>query len=578
MRFFLVIPVHAMGKGEKGARAAGMDNSLRQGQAQGLNPTDPVRGDAASQRQQEYVFHDATEECEDCCFDTKEMYEFLETIKCLKADPKCTDCEAAASRKLMLCSGCSQCFCTGLVTNEDGPMGHARPHAKSACHPIALWIDQPDTAYCFECGGSLDLKLIASAARAYEPYVVRGISNRGMTCFVNVLVQCFLALRELRIWMFGPDAPKGSLGVALKNLFEKTVVGDDAGAVLDPDELLDCLGALNANYGNRTQQDSHELLLHLLDGLNEDELLKRPPGMQMDVPTVVDSIFQGQVSESLTCKCCLELVAKPPQPFYVLSLTLPPITGHPTKSTARQRSGRRARNNLKDSEEDKHKVDCLPSIKECLEDYFRKELVTRNCDSCTKDRKSSTSQGKDGGQMVASINASTSADWDQTECDRHRKAEEKSDLFSPHDDQNAHQVGENPDEQKGKHAYKALVLSKMPPVLTLHVLRFEGNAAKRLGHVKFEENLDVGKYLDLRSEDKDNTTYRLVGVVEHSGNSLHKGHYVTYVRGSRTGSEQQQSSGSSSWFYATDRIIREVPLDEVLKCDAYLLFYEQTVD
>nr|CAB3481904.1 unnamed protein product [Digitaria exilis] len=408
----------------------------------------------------------------------------------------------------MLCSGCSQCFCTGLVTNEDGPMGHARPHAKSACHPVALWIDQPDTAYCFECGGSLDLKLIASAARAYEPYVVRGISNKGMTCFVNVLVQCFLALRELRIWMFGPDAPKGSLGVALKNLFEKT----------------------------------------------------------------------GQVSESLTCKCCLELVAKPPQPFYVLSLTLPPITGHPTKSTARQRSGRRARNNLKDSEEDKHKVDCLPSIKECLEDYFRKELVTRNCDSCTKDRKSSTSQGKDGGQMVASINASTSADWDQTECDHHRKAQEKSDLFSPHDDQNAHQVGENPDEQKGKHAYKALVLSKLPPVLTLHVLRFEGNAAKRLGHVKFEENLDVGKYLDLRSEDKDNTTYRLVGVVEHSGNSLHKGHYVTDVRGSRTGSEQQQSIGSSSWFYATDRIIREVPLDEVLKCDAYLLFYEQTVD
>ena len=82
-----------------------------------------------------------------------------------------------------------------------------------------------------------------------------------------------------------------------------------------------------------------------------------------------------------------------------------------------------------------------------------------------------------------------------------------------------------------------------------------------------------------RSEDKKDARYRLVGVIEHIGNSLKKGHYVAYVRGSRTGSkQQQQSSGSSTWFCADDSIIREVSLADVLKCEAYLLFYERIED
>ncbi|CAL5009110.1 unnamed protein product [Urochloa decumbens] len=247
---------------------------------------------------------------------------------------------------------------------------------------------------------------------------------------------------------------------------------------------------------------------------------------------------------------------------------------------------------------DERKVETLPSIKECLEYYFRKEVVIRRCESCTEDEEPSTSQTKDGGHMVAGIKEHTSVDWGQTEHDRHGKAEEKSDLFSAHDKQNASTVNqetrmqaklpfkkrmqtklENTAHSKGRHADKVLVLSKLPPVLTLHVLRFEGKGnSKRPGHVKFEENLDVGKYLDPRSKDKDNARYRLVGVIQHMGNALKEGHCVAYVRGSRTGSEQQQSSGSSKWFCADDSTVREVSLANVLKCEAYLLFYERIED
>jgi len=52
------------------------------------------------------------------------------------------------------------------------------------------------------------------------------------------------------------------------------------------------------------------------------------------------------------------------------------------------------------------------------------------------------------------------------------------------------------------------------------------------------------------------------------------GHLVAYVRGSRIFSEQETSGSSSCWFHANDKSIREVSLDEVLKCKAFL-FYEK---
>lgn len=76
--------------------------------------------------------------------------------------------------------------------------------------------------------------------------------------------------------------------------------------------------------------------------------------------------------------------------------------------------------------------------------------------------------------------------------------------------------------------------------------------------------------------DKDNSLYRLAGVVEHRGTeSLLTGHYVAYVRAKRLGNQQQQSSCSSSWFCANDSIISQVTLEEVLKREAYILFYER---
>jgi ubiquitin carboxyl-terminal hydrolase 16/45 len=64
--------------------------------------------------------------------------------------------------------------------------------------------------------------------------------------------------------------------------------------------------------------------------------------------------------------------------------------------------------------------------------------------------------------------------------------------------------------------------------------------------------------------------YQLVGLVEHSG-SMSGGHYVAYVRGEKI---LKGEIHGQTWFYASDAHVKEVSLSEVMRNEAYLLFYE----
>lgn len=37
----------------------------------------------------------------------------------------------------------------------------------------------------------------------------------------------------------------------------------------------------------------------------------------------------------------------------------------------------------------------------------------------------------------------------------------------------------------------------------------------------------------------------------------------------------KKESGRGVWYYASDASVRETSLDEVLRCEAYILFYEK---
>lgn len=73
----------------------------------------------------------------------------------------------------------------------------------------------------------------------------------------------------------------------------------------------------------------------------------------------------------------------------------------------------------------------------------------------------------------------------------------------------------------------------------------------------------------------DENKYCLAAVVVHEGPMLFEGHNFAYVRATRIGDQQQESSGTLSWFRASDEDVTKVSLEEVLKCQAYIIFYER---
>ncbi|CAK8567075.1 unnamed protein product [Lathyrus sativus] len=161
-----------------------------------------------------------------------------------------------------------------------------------------------------------------------------------------------------------------------------------------------------------------------------------------------------------------------------------------------------------------------------------------------------------------------------------------SPMFDNDDDNDSEECSDKETESESmrvnRDATKRVLIYKAPPVLTIHLKRFSQDARGRLsklnGHVDFKETLDLRPYMDPRCINEEKYEYQLVGIVEHSG-TMRGGHYVAYVRGGQKNREKvdnkENENVNSTWYYASDAYVREVSLDEVLRCEAYILFYER---
>lgn len=128
-------------------------------------------------------------------------------------------------------------------------------------------------------------------------------------------------------------------------------------------------------------------------------------------------------------------------------------------------------------------------------------------------------------------------------------------------------------------ATKRILINRAPPILTIHLKRFSQDARGRLnklnGHVNFRETIDLRPYINPSCIQRDKHKYRLVGVVEHLG-TMRGGHYVAYVRGgAKSTGKAEKENEDSVWYHASDAYTREASLEEVLRCEAYILFYEE---
>ncbi|XP_076006348.1 ubiquitin carboxyl-terminal hydrolase 45 isoform X2 [Genypterus blacodes] len=141
-------------------------------------------------------------------------------------------------------------------------------------------------------------------------------------------------------------------------------------------------------------------------------------------------------------------------------------------------------------------------------------------------------------------------------------------------------------------ARKQMLISSLPPVITLHLKRFHQagmNLRKVNRHVDFPLILDLAPFCSASCKNLavgERVLYGLYGIVEHSG-SMRGGHYTAYVkvrcpqrkaeqhRRNISGARDASSSSHSQWVYVSDTTVQTVPESRVLNSQAYLLFYEE---
>ena len=120
-------------------------------------------------------------------------------------------------------------------------------------------------------------------------------------------------------------------------------------------------------------------------------------------------------------------------------------------------------------------------------------------------------------------------------------------------------------------ATKRLTLHSTPRVLQLHLKRFgisEGGTSAKIGHhVTFPELLNVESFTSPEEQLSENSLdYALYAVVVQVGAPIRRRHYGAYVKDPQGG-----------WFRMDDHKTSPVSLSEVLKVQAYMLFYIQKV-
>lgn len=154
-------------------------------------------------------------------------------------------------------------------------------------------------------------------------------------------------------------------------------------------------------------------------------------------------------------------------------------------------------------------------------------------------------------------------------------------------------------------ATKQILIDEVPTVLTLHLKRFWQtlSGSQKLDHkVEFPTILNLAPYLSRsankryskgedaaesmetngrmkRPMDLENVRYQLYGIVVHSG-SMSGGHYVAYTRRRENPISDTASLADiqNGWHYISDSSVCNSSLDDVLRQQAYILFYERVTD
>ncbi|KAI3366846.1 hypothetical protein L3Q82_009501, partial [Scortum barcoo] len=257
--------------------------------------------------------------------------------------------------------------------NEDGtwPRGSTAPKSSGASNLSALPKISPSslTNNHNSSFNSRNVKNSSYSLPSYHPYSnsydysdqsrqsersgLCGLSNLGNTCFMNSAVQCLSNIPPLTEYFLkdkytdelnedNPLGMKGEIARAYAELIKQLWSGKYS--YVTPRPFKTQVGRFAPQFSGYQQQDSHELLAFLLDGLHEDlNRIRKKPYIQLKDAngrpdkvvaeeawenhikrndSIIVDIFHGLFKSTLVCPVCAK-VSVTFDPFCYLTLPLP---------------------------------------------------------------------------------------------------------------------------------------------------------------------------------------------------------------------------------------------------------------
>ncbi|KAM6895348.1 ubiquitin carboxyl-terminal hydrolase 15 isoform 2-T2 [Xenentodon cancila] len=227
--------------------------------------------------------------------------------------------------------------------NEDGtwPRGSTASNVKNSSYSLPSY--HPYT-------NSYDY---SDQSRQSERSGLCGLSNLGNTCFMNSAVQCLSNIPPLTEYFLkdkytdelnedNPLGMKGEIARAYAELTKQLWSGKYS--YVTPRPFKTQVGRFAPQFSGYQQQDSHELLAFLLDGLHEDlNRIRKKPYIQLKDAngrpdkvvaeeawenhikrndSIIVDIFHGLFKSTLVCPVCAK-VSVTFDPFCYLTLPLP---------------------------------------------------------------------------------------------------------------------------------------------------------------------------------------------------------------------------------------------------------------
>ena len=483
---------------------------------------------------------------------------------------------ASASIGLLVCVGLRKMRKNGEKKNPKACLGGRERKS---------WGEQANKKYAREDGrsGPMEVVLTRQFKKGRSLHLpIAGLMNLGNTCFFNAVMQNLAQTQFLRrrlseiltrmscrfelLPMLSIEVVLSPESLSLTRTlaaFLEEMNGYGRG-VLNPMTIFNYVCNSAPHFRDYQPQDSQELLWYLLGALKNEEVyginrtilrsrnVHIPPnpdkssdqdwknicmyGIQERMcRTVVDSVFGGKLLNTITCREC-RTCSRRTEDFLDLSLSIPSDIPS-THSNAQLLNW-----------------DQSPlSLEACLYNFCLPEILAGedkvHCQKCTEKQ-----------------NSSSAAQSQDAFCD----------------------------------GIKHMSIDCPPHVLCLHLKRLvqQGYSLVKDGrHVQFPLVLDLGPFCTDNSKDLLDSSgrllYALYGVVEHGG-SMKNGHYVARVRvpanqihspAPNTSSrlchqhlsrrEYDYSSCYGQWYFINDSEVKESTVAEVLRSQAYILFYER---